>query len=279
MKDKTGILEALQNIDSGVLSPKGFKAVWDAIRPLVEEQDNYIAGLMIENINLKLAAKKHPEQAEGAQGEREAFEAHFYYLSHERYVDGTDQYASEFENGAWLAWQARAALAQPSPAPELDDELALLRSVLNGYSPSMARADGLRAVSAVERIVGALRAEIAEIKGGMAYRNSLVGRLEEERAAAQARVAELEKQEPVATVCEVSMHHTGSTDVINTHLPCGTKLYAAPVAQAGQVPEGYALVPLEPLINMMSDKDHDTRITAERQLLAMLAAAPAQGGE
>ncbi|HFX0794048.1 TPA: hypothetical protein ACID0C_001841 [Pseudomonas aeruginosa] len=40
------------------------------------------------------------------------------------------------------------------------------------------------------------------------------------------------------------------------------------------VPEGWMLVPVEPLLNMMSDKDHDTRITAERQLLSILAAAP-----
>lgn len=42
------------------------------------------------------------------------------------------------------------------------------------------------------------------------------------------------------------------------------------------VPEGWKLVPVEPLLNMMSDKDHDTRITAERQLLSILADAPAQ---
>ncbi|WP_255342065.1 hypothetical protein [Pseudomonas aeruginosa] len=40
------------------------------------------------------------------------------------------------------------------------------------------------------------------------------------------------------------------------------------------VPEGWKPVPIEPLLNMMSDKDHDTRITAERQLLSILAAAP-----
>ncbi|QBJ04693.1 hypothetical protein JHP_0062 [Pseudomonas phage JHP] len=40
------------------------------------------------------------------------------------------------------------------------------------------------------------------------------------------------------------------------------------------VPEGWKLVPIEPLLNMMSDKDHDTRITAERQLLSILAVAP-----
>ncbi|MDU0542817.1 hypothetical protein [Pseudomonas aeruginosa] len=40
------------------------------------------------------------------------------------------------------------------------------------------------------------------------------------------------------------------------------------------VPEGWKLVPIEPLLNMMSDKDHDTRITAERQLLSILADVP-----
>lgn len=44
------------------------------------------------------------------------------------------------------------------------------------------------------------------------------------------------------------------------------------------VPEGWMLVPVEPLLNMMSDKDHDTRITAERQLLSILAAAPGKEG-
>ncbi|EOV9517757.1 hypothetical protein NQL51_005018 [Pseudomonas aeruginosa] len=43
-------------------------------------------------------------------------------------------------------------------------------------------------------------------------------------------------------------------------------------------PEGWKLVPIEPLLNMMSDKDHDTRITAERQLLSILAAAPGKEG-
>ncbi|KSQ09329.1 hypothetical protein [Pseudomonas aeruginosa] len=44
------------------------------------------------------------------------------------------------------------------------------------------------------------------------------------------------------------------------------------------VPEGWKPVPIEPLLNMMSDKDHDTRITAERQLLSILAAAPGKEG-
>ena len=56
-------------------------------------------------------------------------------------------------------------------------------------------------------------------------------------------------------------------------------LAAAPGNSAQHsVPEGWKLVPIEPLLNMMSDKDHDTRITAERQLLSILAAAPGKEG-
>lgn len=54
------------------------------------------------------------------------------------------------------------------------------------------------------------------------------------------------------------------------------KLLAAAPGNSAQhsVPEGWKLVPIEPLLNMMSDKDHDTRITAERQLLSILADVP-----
>ena len=64
--------------------------------------------------------------------------------------------------------------------------------------------------------------------------------LRRERDAAQARVAELEKQEP-----EFWYRDDGDGGVEFTS-PCdgfARPLYAAPVAQAGQVPEGYALMP------------------------------------
>lgn len=51
-----------------------------------------------------------------------------------------------------------------------------------------------------------------------------------------------------------------------------------PAQAQHSVPEGWMLVPVEQLLNMMSDKDHDTRIMAERQLLAVLAAAPGKEG-
>ncbi|WP_236080428.1 hypothetical protein [Pseudomonas aeruginosa] len=128
-----------------------------------------------------------------------------------------------------------------------------------------------------------------------------IEKLEAERDAALARVAELEaklaEMEKQVAVAWGAFHFGGERDgKLYTH--CETEaqidayildmhrssdsltlrkspLYAAPVAQAQHsVPEGWMLVPVEPLLNMMSDKDHDTRITAERQLLSILAAAP-----
>ena len=66
--------------------------------------------------------RQHPEQAESAQGEREAFEAH---ESRERRLSPADQkfwfrrgavadYDIKSIDDAWKAWKARAALAQPA---------------------------------------------------------------------------------------------------------------------------------------------------------------------
>ncbi|HFX1042236.1 TPA: hypothetical protein ACID0Q_001810 [Pseudomonas aeruginosa] len=64
-----------------------------------------------------------------------------------------------------------------------------------------------------------------------------------ERDAALARVAELERQEPVATVAKVPGEDWNSLDFHRDlqHMQPGTKLYAAPVAQAQHsVPDGAA---------------------------------------
>lgn len=55
--------------------------------------------------------------------------------------------------------------------------------------------------------------------------------------------------------------------------PVFTALPAAAPVAAGE-PKGWRLVPIEPLLGMMSDKDHETRINSERTLLAMLDKAP-----
>ncbi|HGN0980644.1 TPA: hypothetical protein ACKROW_005241 [Pseudomonas aeruginosa] len=136
----------------------------------------------------------------------------------------------------------------------------------------------LMTVAQHDRIVGELRAErdgAIKLLGQSVWQK--IERLTQERDAALARVAELEKQEPVATIAKVPGEDWNGLHFYRDlqGMQPGTKLYAAPVAQAQHsVPEGWMLMPVEPLLNMMSDKDHDTRITAERQLLSILAAAP-----
>lgn len=155
---------------------------------LPADLDNLIAGLRIENINLKLAAKQaeallreaeqniwhpnavkgadtlaqrineflasqqgeqgtaaenagvHPEQADGAQGEREAFESRFPIPEGIEWRN-TDYFPVPTENvgiyvglvgvaarysAKWEAWQTRAALAQPSPHCSTCNDTALI---------------------------------------------------------------------------------------------------------------------------------------------------------
>lgn len=124
-----------------------------------------------------------------------------------------------------------------------------------------------------------------------------------ERDAALARVAEMEKPDPdytqhpqivgyarkkeLAPLLDPSQPDGSYIYIGLDHPACWaeeppyeflTPLYTGPVSQ-NSAPDGYALVPIEPLLNMMSDKDHDTRITAERQLLSILAAAPGNSAQ
>ncbi|MDN6876907.1 hypothetical protein QO209_31065 [Pseudomonas citronellolis] len=303
------------------------------------------------------------EQAEGAQGEQEAFEAWCRTNEYEtlRRLDGSG-YNNPATVRAWSAWQARAGLAQPSPAPELDDqafdanaerltfqalgpgaginpEATSIDDIFLDESPAVALdfsrpletekgepvkwicADVIEYKSArvcvaqdtglvysspyidlkirnvvpapapapelerpevvawsnwkvgtrshvpfrteeeAERSVNA--SEIAATQGGpysveqlmtvaqhagiIAKWADLLNRANDRADAAQARVAELENQQPVAWITETDPDVTMGRG-INwfpknvAKLPVGTKLYAAPVAQAGQVPEGYMLI-------------------------------------
>ncbi|HGJ9326829.1 TPA: hypothetical protein ACJX74_002346 [Pseudomonas aeruginosa] len=97
---------------------------------------------------------------------------------------------------------------------------------------------------------------VAQHAASVARWAEMFNRVEQQRDAALARV---EQQE--STIAGMNEAHAKLAG-----------LYEAAQAQHS-VPEGWMLVPVEPLLNMMSDKDHDTRITAERQLLSILAAA------
>ncbi|HIE0992054.1 TPA: hypothetical protein ACXJQH_001781 [Pseudomonas aeruginosa] len=97
-----------------------------------------------------------------------------------------------------------------------------------------------------DRIVGALRAErdgAIKLLGQSVWQK--IQLLTQQRDAALARVAELERQEPVATVAKVPGEDWNSLDFHRDlqDMQPGTKLYAAPVARAQHsVPEGWMLV-------------------------------------
>ncbi|EOK5392693.1 hypothetical protein ACM6SP_001106 [Pseudomonas aeruginosa] len=148
-----------------------------------------------------------------------------------------------------------------------------------------------------ESIVGALRAELESERNRVnIYVNNNGIRQDNERLraelrAALARVAEqqteiewLKNPKALAETVHADAQEAVKLQrlLMDSHTACrpaGEGLmgwaHAALSAQAQHsVPEGWKPVPIEPLLNMMSDKDHDTRIMAERQLLSILAAAP-----
>ncbi len=78
---------------------------------------------------------------------------------------------------------------------------------------------------------------VAQHAASVARWAEMFNRVEQERDAALARVADLERQEPVATVAKVPGEDWNSLDFHRDlqHMQPGTKLYAAPVAQAQQL--------------------------------------------
>ncbi|HFX1297134.1 TPA: LysM peptidoglycan-binding domain-containing protein [Pseudomonas aeruginosa] len=176
------------------------------------------------------------------------------------------------ERIAWRAWQGRALLARSE-----QEEMERLREAYewgyddgqnnpNGYSdkkqrdacvnellkqPSPAQAEAWRP-EVVARVVhsnpvvlgqcGPLNANdelmtVAQHAASVARWAEMFNRVEQQRDSALARVAELEKQEPVATVAKVPGEDWNSLDFHRDlqHMQPGTKLYAAPVAQAQQL--------------------------------------------
>ncbi|MCD2949338.1 hypothetical protein [Pseudomonas aeruginosa] len=224
------------------------------------------------------------------------------------------------------ASRARAALAQPSPLqseqaeaerPEVAEVAFVLRNIgamdaedIDGdnvdlrFEDAEGRDTGCD-VSIVEyaekaadlfeqhdRIVGALRAEITQLRQ---HKNDYMDAGQETYRALQNEIREREAEiarldglvssrttERDAALAEVERLRESKGDPVGSLEKCMKVMYErdehakrleAAQAQHG-VPEGWKPVPIEPLLNMMSDKDHDTRIMAERQLLSILAAAP-----
>ncbi|MDP5677811.1 hypothetical protein P3815_25030 [Pseudomonas aeruginosa] len=228
---------------------------------------------------------KHPEQAGG--DERAAFEvwasALGWKLSPDQNNCGivvAERYGHPGVQRCWEAWQARAALAQPSPA-QAEAERPEVVAYFDRNYPSTGDAfiwsnyegspyEPVMTVAQHDRIVGELRAEIAMLRSYEAEWELLLNEHEQQRDAALARVAELktmshnycallmdanaklaelEKQEPInlqhmAVAADGELRWMTGRKIDNCELYAmpdfgqAPKLYAAPVAQAQHsVPE------------------------------------------
>jgi len=258
------------------------------------------------------------QQVEDAQGERETFEAVYSSLDLSMWDDawGMPAYRHSHVDALWEGWQARAALAQPSPircqccgylvtdsehrsclraaqqpspAPELEQ--------VERFEPAHGTDRGGNVFAYMidneageymefaqhERIVGALREKIDGAESQAEYQTRRAEHFAKERDAVLSRLAELEKQAPVTAVSEETFSADGTSDIITRNLPIGTMLYAAPVAQAGQVPEvagiGRDVAHPRAVVLYLRKEPTDDDLRAIQVGLRMLAAAPAQGGE
>lgn len=161
----------------------------------------------------------------------------------------------------WMVTHARiapdqAALAQPSPAQaeqaeaERPEVVAVMESNGAGGKRLAQRfpivnvfvGDELMTVAQHERIVEELRAEIAMLRSYESEWELLLNEHEQQRDAALARVAELEKQEPVAHLRASDLERLNQPGIAGSagSLWNGPRegfvpLYAAPVAQAQQL--------------------------------------------
>lgn len=210
------------------------------------------------------------EQAEGAHVPDEVFAGVFaeWWEEEGQYCRaGGGDYERTFAFQAWrhlypLLLQARAALAQPSPAqaeaerPEVVARVVHSNPVVLGQCGPLNANDELMTVAQhaasvarwaemfnrVEQQRDAAMARVAELEAHcVRLGQGGAERYWENRwRDADARLQELEKQEPVATVAKVPGEDWNSLDFHRDlqDMQPGTKLYTAPVAQAQHsVPE------------------------------------------
>ncbi|HEJ5121182.1 TPA: hypothetical protein SL672_001164 [Pseudomonas aeruginosa] len=163
---------------------------------------------------------------------------------------------------------------------ELRAVIAQLRQHKNDYMDS-----GQETYRALQNEIREREAEIARLDGLVSGRTA-------ERDAALARVAELEKQEPVAHLRASDLERLNQPGIAGSagSLWNGPRegfvpLYAAPVAQAGQVPAGWyydAPSQVEAVIidirGMWGEDDCPTYEDVAAALRRLLAAAPGKEG-
>ncbi len=222
----------------------------------------------------------HPAVEQVGGDERAAFEAAFAAMGRPvcRADYDQDAYGTPFDDGGWTGWQARAALAQPSPAqaeqaePERPEVVAWQYRVTAGPQTGWSlwhpgKGEEFERSYTVERrplMTVAQHGRIVEARWNRAMdlMGEHVARISEkfkaERDDALARVAELERQQPVAWMHDqpnrVDVIHRDVKDLLQRvpgssrgiHRPLDVSehytipLYAAPVAQAQHsVPEGW----------------------------------------
>ncbi|MDP5641789.1 hypothetical protein P3792_27790 [Pseudomonas aeruginosa] len=143
-----------------------------------------------------------------------------------------------------------------------------LQNEIREREAEIARLDGLVSVRTAERDAALARVEQQERT--IAGMNEAHAKLADLYEAAQTQHSVPVAREQLERLVRILDAHNYAKDAEALM----ALLAAAPAQAQHSVPEGWKPVPIEPLLNMMSDKDHDTRITAERQLLSILAAAP-----
>ncbi|MGU0850833.1 hypothetical protein ACSET1_12450 [Pseudomonas aeruginosa] len=203
--------------------------------------------------SLRWPCPKHPAVEQAGGDERAAFKT-AYLAEFDCDADGDDNMAHS--NTAWRAWKmARAALAQPSPALELERPEVVARVVhsnpvvlgqcgpLNANDELMTVAQHAASVARWAEMFNRVEQErdsaLAEVERLTRDRDDcLKARLHyaTQLGEALARVAELEKQEPVAWVEVIDRDYGPYNFHGKRLLPKGKhQLYASPVAQAQQL--------------------------------------------
>ncbi len=145
-------------------------------------------------------------------------------------VHENEEWAEQIGGIARELWnwpQARAALAQPSPAQAEQAERPEVVARVVHSTPVVL--DQCAPLNANDEMM-----TVAQHAASVARWAEMFNRVEQERDAALARVAELEKQEPVATIAKVPGEDWNGLHFYRDlqGMQPGTKLYAAPVAQA-----------------------------------------------
>lgn len=228
---------------------------------LVARATNYLAAKGLAGTPLR----DSPASVEQAGGdERAAFEAAFAAMGRPvcRADYDQDAYGNPFDDGGWTGWQARAALARVA---ELEGQEPVAYRIEARDERGIVRRDCLSRTPFNEGLPDARR-----WAGNFTVTSTPLYAALARVAELEAKLAELEKQEPVA---RIAFYEGSNTPVLVgwAHMAVGQhSLYATPVAQAQHsVPEEF--------IGRLSEFLAQRGTTGKallRELRAMLAAAP-----